>query len=147
MKPFVTTVVILAAAFLAGCETTVSKAELESVNFGPRPEGWQEAIRAYLEPRVPDLKTAVVTFRTEPKQFLQKETPVRRRQWGWAACVWVFENHPRGYPNTYPMTFLFRDGRIVEVNGGPDDANLIGARYAREQCERLGAPFDPKPPA
>ncbi len=96
---------------LAGCETTISKEELASVNYGPRPERWQEDIRA--------------------------------RQWGWAACLWVFENHPRGYPDTYPMTFIFRDGKIVNVNGGPDDANIVGGQYAREQCERLGAPFKP----
>jgi len=128
---------------LTGCNTTIPKEELESVNYGPRPVGWQEAIRAYLEPRVPDLKVAVVTFRTEPQAFLQKETLVRKRQWGWANCVWVFENHPRGYPDTYPMTFFFRDGKIVEANGGPDDSNIVGAQYAREQCERLGAPFKP----
>ena len=138
-------IVLCSLLALAGCQTTVSREELESVSFGPRPERWQEAIRAYLEPRIPDLKAAVVTFRTEPQQLLQKETPVRKRQWGWAACVWVFENHPRGFPDTYPMTFFFRDGRIVEVNGGPDDANVIGAKYAREQCEQLGAPFTPKP--
>jgi hypothetical protein len=130
---------------LAGCQTTVSKDELDATVFGPRPERWQESIRAYLEPRVPDLKVAVVTFRTEPQQFVQKETLVRKRQWGWAVCVWVFENHPRGYPDTYPMTYFFRDGVIVEVNGGPDDANVVGGKYAREQCERLGAPFTPKP--
>ena len=130
---------------LAGCQTSVSREELDAVSFGPRPERWREAIRDYLEPRIPDLKAAVVTFRTEPKQLLQKETPVRKRQWGWAACVWVFENHPRGFPDTYPMTFFFRDGKIAEVNGGPDDANLVGAKYAREQCERLGSPFTPKP--
>jgi hypothetical protein len=136
-------VIVVLLALLAGCETTISKEELASVSYGPRPERWQDDIRTYLEPRVPDLKVAVVTFRTEPQPFLQKETAVRNRQWGWAACVWVFENHPRGYPETYPVTFIFRDGKIVNVNGGPDDSNIIGAQYAREQCERLGAPFKP----
>jgi len=27
------------------------------------------------------------------------------------------------------------------VNGGPDDANVIGAQYSRQQCDRLGTPF------
>jgi hypothetical protein len=129
---------------LTGCETTISKEELASVNYGPPPPAnWQQVIRDYLEPRVPDLKLATVTFRTQPQQFLQKETLIRKRQWGWASCVWVLENHPRGYPETYPMVFFFRDGRITEVNGGPDDANVVGGQYAREQCERLGAPFNP----
>jgi hypothetical protein len=134
---------LIAAFALAGCQTTVSKEEMESVNYGPRPAGWQAAIRDYLGPRIPDPKTAIITFRTEPKQMVQRETPIRTRQWGWAACVWIDENHPRGYPRTYPMTFFFRDGKIVVVNGGPDDANIVGAQYAREQCEELGAPFNP----
>lgn len=137
------TIAIIAVILLAGCKTTISKEELESVSYGPRPALWQDAIRAHLEPRVPDLKVAVVTFRTEPQAFLQNETILRKRQWGWATCVWVFENHPRGYPKTYPMTYFFRDGKIIEVNGGPDDDNIIGGQYAREQCERLGAPFNP----
>lgn len=135
----------LASGFLAGCATGVSESELASVSYGPRPpENWQQAVRDYLDPRIPDPKTAIITFRTEPKPFLQKETPMRDRQWGWASCVWVNENHPRGYPNTYPITFFFREGRIVHINGGPDDSNVVGAQYAREQCERLGSPLTVK---
>ena len=42
-----------------------------------------------------------------------------------------------------PVTFFFRDDKIVTVNGGPDDSNIIGAKYAREQCERMGWMFKP----
>ena len=129
---------------LAGCATGVSRSELDSVHYGPRPDNWQQAVRDYLEPRLPDPKRAIVTFRTEPQQMVQKETPIRARQWGWATCVWIQENTARGYPDTYPMTFFFRDGRIVNVNGGPDDSNVVGGQYAREQCERLGSPFNVK---
>ena len=52
-------------------------------------------------------------------------------------------DHPRGYKGRYPMTFWFRDDKIVAVNGGPDDSNIIGAKYAREQCEKLGFLFKP----
>ena len=135
---------LLAVFAMIGCATEVSRSELSSINYGSRPDAWQQLVRDYLEPRIPDPKAAVVTFRGEPQQMLQKETPMRARQWGWASCVWVNENHPRGHPTTYPMTFFFRDGRIAHVNGGPDDANVIGAQYAREQCEKLGAPFTVK---
>ena len=40
------------------------------------------------------------------------------------------------------MSFVMRNEKIVAVNGGPDDSNIIGAKYAREQCARLGAPFN-----
>lgn len=134
------------AAALASCKTTVSPDELASTNYGPKPERWQQAVRDYLEPRIPDPKAAVVTFRTDPQQMVQKETPFRARQWGWATCVWIDENHPRGYQGIYPMTFFFRGEKIEHVNGGPDDAGVIGGKFAREQCERLGAPFNPKAP-
>jgi hypothetical protein len=39
------------------------------------------------------------------------------------------------------MTFFIRDEKIVAVNNGPDDFGIVGSRYAREQCELLGAPF------
>ena len=134
------------AALLAACSTTVSKEELASTNFGPKPERWQEMIKEYLDPRIPDPKVARITFRTQPQQFLQRETPLRARQWGWAVCVWIDENHPRGYSGTYPMVFFFRDDKIATVNGGPDDANIFGAQYARQQCEQLGSPFNPAAP-
>lgn len=135
---------LLFVLLLAGCAGGVSQSELASVNYGPRPDNWQQAVRDYLEPRIPDPRAAIVTFHAAPQQMVQKETPLRGRQWGWATCVWVNENHPRGHPSTYPMTLFFRDGRIAHVNGGPDDANVIGAQYAREQCERLGTPFTVK---
>jgi hypothetical protein len=51
------------------------------------------------------------------------------------------KNKAGAYDGFYPMSFILRNEKIVAVNGGPDDANIIGSRYAREQCERLGAPF------
>lgn len=134
-------IAVAAMLALAGCETTVSKEELASINYGPRPAHWQQEITSYLQIRVPDPKAVNILFKSEPQQMVQKETLVRGRQWGWATCVWVNENHPRGYQGFYPMTFFFRDDKIAAVNGGPDDANAIGAKYAREQCERMGAPF------
>ena len=133
----------IACLALAGCQTGVSPEELASVNYGPKPAHWQEEIRSYMAIRVPDASTLKLDFKTPPQQMVQKETAVRDRQWGWATCVWVDENHPRGYQGLYPMTFFFRDEKIVAVNGGPDDGNIIGAKYAREQCERLGATFKP----
>ena len=136
-------VMISITAFLAACQSGVSPEEMASVNYGPKPARWQEEIRSYMAIRVPDAATVQIDYKTEPQQMVQKETMVRERQWGWAGCVWVDENHPRGYIGRYPMTFFFRDDKIVAVNGGPDDANVIGAKYAREQCERLGSMFRP----
>jgi hypothetical protein len=74
---------------LAACDTTVKKSELESVDYGPRPERWQEEIRNYLSIRLTDPKAAIVEFRAGPEKLYQRETPVRKKEWGWAVCVWV----------------------------------------------------------
>lgn len=127
---------------LFGCDTTVRRDEVASVDYGPKPQHWQQEIRSYLNIRVTDPKAAIIEFRSEPKQLYQRDSGVRARQYGWATCVWVNDKNKQGaYEGFYPMTFFIRDEKIVAVNNGPDDFGVIGARYAREQCELLGAPF------
>jgi len=132
---------VLVAAALAGCDTTVKKSELESVDYGPRPQYWQAEIRDYLKIRLTDPAAAIVEFRAGPTQLYQRETPLRKKEWGWAVCVWVNDKNSSGnFAGFYPMTFFFRNEKIVHVNSGPDDFG-VGAQYARSQCEQLGAPF------
>jgi hypothetical protein len=136
------TILIALALSLLGCDTTVRRDEVKSVEYGPKPQRWREEIRSYLDIRLTDPKSAIVDFRTEPKILFQRDTAVRARQYGWATCVWVNDKNREGaYEGPYPMTFFIRDEKIVAVNNGPDDFGVIGARYAREQCELLGAPF------
>jgi len=133
---------VLLAAALGGCDTTVKKSELESVDYGPRPQHFQAAVRDYLKIRLTDPAGAIVEFRAGPQQLFQRETPLRKTQWGWALCVWVNDKNRQGaFEGFYPMTVMIRNEKIEHVNGGPDDDNLVGNRYAREQCEQLGAPF------
>ena len=131
------------ALALAACDTTVTKQEMETADYGPAPVNYQDEIKSYLSLRLTDPKDAVVEFRNEPKQLYQRGTPVRGEQYGWGVCVWVNDKNKQGaYDGFYPMTFVMRNEKIVAVNGGPDDFNIVGARYAREQCARLGAPFN-----
>lgn len=135
-------VLILFVLTLFGCDTTVRRDEVASVDHGPKPQRWEQEIRSYLNIRVTDPKAAIIEFRSEPKQLYQRDSGVRARQYGWAVCVWVNDKNKQGaYEGFYPMTFFIRDEKIVAVNNGPDDFGVIGARYAREQCELLGAPF------
>jgi hypothetical protein len=130
------------ALILGGCDTTVTKAEMETADYGPQPQRYQDEIRGYLDLRLTDPKAAIVEFRAGPTKIYNRGTPVRGEQYGWGVCVWVNDKNKAGaYDGFYPMSFVLRDEKIVAVNGGPDDANIIGAKYAREQCERLGAPF------
>jgi hypothetical protein len=133
---------ILLVLALLGCDTTVRRSEVESVDNGPKPQRWQQEIRSYLDIRLTDPKSAIVEFRTEPKPLYQRDSGLRERQYGWAVCVWVNDKNRQGaFEGFYPMTFFIRNEKIVAVNNGPDDFGIIGARYAREQCELLGAPF------
>ena len=136
------TFLILFLVVLFGCDTTVRKEEMAGVEYGPKPTRWREEIKSYLDIRLANPKEALVEYRSEPKQLFQRDTLVRERQYGWATCVWVNDKNREGaYEGPYPMTFFIRDEKIVAVNNGPDDFGVIGARYAREQCELLGAPF------
>jgi len=129
---------------LAGCNTTVSKEEMEGVDYGAKPTHWQEDIRSYLSLRLNNPKQAVVEFPGgEPKKLYQRGTPVRDKQWGWGVCVWIKDKDKDGKDDYFPMTFIFRGEKMEFINGGPDDANVIGARYSRDQCDRLGTPFIP----
>jgi hypothetical protein len=137
-----TLILALSLLALAACDTTVSKKEMASVDYGPVPTRWKEEIRSYLAIRLTDPKDAVVEYRTEPKQIFQRKTPVRDQQYGWGVCVWVNDKNKQGaFDGFFPMSFVLRDEKIVAVNNGPDDYGAIGARYAREQCAQLGAPF------
>jgi hypothetical protein len=127
---------------LAGCVTPVTKEEMATADYGPKPLAYQDEIKSYLSLRLTDPKNAVVEFRNDPQMLYQRGTPVRGEQYGWGVCVWVNDKNKQGaYDGFYPMSFVLRNEKIVAVNGGPDDSNIIGAKYAREQCERMGAPF------
>ena len=139
MKRFLPFLFILA---MTGCDTTVTKAEMDTADYGPAPLNYRDEIKGYLGLRLTDPKAAIVEFRAGPQKLYNRGTPVRGEQYGWGVCVWVNDKNKAGaYDGFYPMTFILRNEKIVAVNGGPDDANIIGAKYAREQCERLGAPF------
>jgi hypothetical protein len=132
------TIFALLLAALLGCDTTVKKEETAGLDYGPKPSRWREEIKSYLDLRLTNPKESVVEFRSEPKQLFQRDTLVRERQYGWATCVWVNEMKDGKLAGFYPMTFFIRDDKIVAVNNGPDDAGLVSARYAREQCSQLG---------
>jgi hypothetical protein len=136
------TLSIALMVLLAACDTLVTKEEMATADYGPRPVRYEQEIRSYLSLRLTDPKDAIVEFRAGPTQLYQRGTGIRGEQYGWGVCVWLNDKNKAGaYDGFYPMSFIIRDEKIVHVNGGPDDANVIGARYAREHCEKLGAPF------
>jgi len=133
--------VLSASVLTGGCKHSPDPAEMSALDYGPRPENHEKLIREYLSSRLFDPGNAIVEFKAGPKQLHQRETAVRPLQYGWGVCVWITDKNTRGaYDSPYPMAFYIRDGKIVAANGGSDD-NIIGWRYARDHCNKLGAPF------
>ena len=132
---------MLVPVLLAACADPVTKEETAGLDYGPKPVHWKKEITSYLAVRLTDPKAAIIEFRTEPQQMYQRKVAFRDMHYGWATCVWVNDKNSAGaFAGFYPMTFFFRNEKIVQVNGGPDDFG-IGAEYARRQCDQLGAPF------
>ena len=135
---------VFAALIASGCDTSpVRQNEANMVQYGPKPNYWQDSVRSYLKLRLVDPTAAIIEFRTQPQQLYQRKVGLRDTQYGWAVCVWVNDKNREGhFDGFYPMTFFIREEKIVAVNNGPDDFGIIGATYAREQCKQLGAPFE-----
>ena len=127
------------ALLLGGCDTSPpTKEQLESVNYGPKPDNYQQIIRDFLRNRLTDPTAAILDFKAGPTEMYQKDTFVRDLQFGWAVCVMVNDKNTRGaYEGFNPGVYYIRNGKVVAHNGGPDDGP-IGAKFAREQCKKLG---------
>jgi hypothetical protein len=127
------------AIILAGCDTSPPSKELrESVNYGPRPDNYQEIIRDYLRNRLTDPTAALIDFKAGPTQMYQKDAVFRSVQFGWAVCTMVNDKNTYGaYTGFYPAVYFIRDGKVVAANGGPGDGP-IGTQFATRQCKELG---------
>ena len=133
------TVATAMAVLLGGCDTSPpTKEQKESVNYGPKPDDYQQIIRDFLRNRLTDPTAAILDFKAGPTQLYQKVTVVRGLQFGWAVCVMVNDKNTRGaYEGFTPGVYFIRDGKVVAHNGGPDDGP-VGAEFARRQCKELG---------
>jgi hypothetical protein len=129
----------VATAWLGGCNTSPpTKEEMDSVNYGPRPDNYEQIVRDYLRYRLTDPTSAIIEFKAGPTQLYQKDTVIRDLQFGWAVCAMINDKNSRGaYEGFTPGVYYIRNGKVVARNGGPDDSPL-GAKYARDQCRKLG---------
>ncbi len=129
----------IASAFVVGCRSQpLSREELAGLDYGPRPEGYEKIVRDYLRTRLVEPDFALVEFKAGPTPLYQKETVLRERQYGWAACVMITDKDRRGaYEGPYPMVFYIREGKVVAANGDGLE-RAAGVRYARASCKELG---------
>jgi hypothetical protein len=81
---------VFAALLASGCDTSpVRQNEASMVQYGPKPNYWQDSVRSYLKLRLVDPTAAIIEFRTQPQQLYQRKVGLRDTQYGWAVCVWV----------------------------------------------------------
>ena len=130
---------VAATALLDGCSTSPpTKEQLESVNYGPKPDNYQEIIRDYLRNRLTDPTAAIIDYKAGPTQMYQKDAVFRDLQFGWAVCAMVNDKNSYGaYTGFNAGVYFIRNGKVVAANGGPDDGP-IGAQFASRQCKQLG---------
>jgi len=143
-RPVRLLMVILAAGSttlvsLAGCQSPpLTREELAALDYGPRPEDHEKIVRDYLRTRLVEPDFALIEFKAGPAPLYQKETILRERQYGWAACVMISDKDRRGaYEGPYPMVLYIREGRVVAANGDGLE-RAAGVRYAHASCKELG---------
>lgn len=127
------------AILLGGCDTSPpTKEERGSVNYGPKPDNYQQIIRDYLRNRLTDPTAAIIDFKAGPTQLYQKDAVFRDLQFGWAVCVMVNDKNTQGaYTGFYPAVYFIRNEKVVAANGGPGDGP-VGTQFATRQCKELG---------
>ena len=130
----------IAVVSLAGCQSPPpSREEIAALDYGPRPENYEQVARDYLETRLVAPEFAIIQFKTEPRPLYQKNAVFwRDRQYGWAFCLMVRDKDRRGaYEEPYPMVLYLRGGKVVAANGDGLE-RAAGVRYAHAQCAELG---------
>jgi len=128
-------------ALLPGCGTPTWE-EKDAVDYGPRPDNYEQIIRDYLRPKLVDPDSAIIEFRVGPKPLYQQKTVFRPLQYGWGVCVFVNDKNRSGaFDGFRPIVFYINRGKVIAANGEASDDPIIGPRYARAGCKELGAIF------
>jgi hypothetical protein len=134
------TVISIAVVSLAACQSPPpTREEIAALDYGPRPENYEQIVRDYLRTALVAPEFAIVQFKTGPRPLYQKNAVFfRDRQYGWAVCVTIRDKDRRSaYEEPYPMVLYLRGGKVVAANGDGLE-RAAGVRYAHEQCAALG---------
>src|SRR6266705_4086808 len=66
-------------ALLGGCKNPPTKEETSSVEYGPRPDNFEQLVRDYLKPKLTD-PAAIIEFKAGPARLYQQDTALRALQ-------------------------------------------------------------------
>jgi len=125
------TILLIAAIFLvSGCAKPPTTAELNSADYGPKPEVYKEAIKAYYNSKLLDPYSSMFTF-TEPRKGWSGPNTV----YGWKVCGTVNgKNRMGGYAGAKPFYVLFRNGEIVKHHDDLSDNPFMKA-IVEKKCK------------
>ena len=129
---------VVTLASLAACQSPpLSPEQIAALDYGPRPQNYEQLVRDYLQARMNDPSFALIEIKAGPAPLYQTDTFSRERQHGWAVCVMVNQRDPRGFYAGYPMVIYIRNGKVVANDGGGLE-RAAGVGYASAQCAKLG---------
>lgn len=105
-------VVMCAAALIAGCASVPTAEDLARADFGPRPDNYEELIKAHFFTSLIDPTSPLYQFR-EPVKVWSGGALGREREYGWTVCGQLnAKNRMGGYTGWVPFYVAIRHGQI-----------------------------------
>ena len=107
----------------AECETLIT--EIRKGKLGPRPLGYEKAIRRLMDAKLKDAPTARYKIPSPQKGVIYCKDPSRRRC-GWISLIEInAKNSFGGYSGWTPYVLMFSDGRWSDITELLKMANVV----------------------
>lgn len=125
---------LLSVALLSACAEAPVSSPPTTQDFGPYPEGYEAAVKAFMDKQLKDPVSATYTFIGQPKQISLGDST---RYYGWGVCADVnAKNSYGGYTGARRTFFFLRNGEVDQYTsssgtGGFNDGVVEGL------CNRL----------
>lgn len=129
---------LLLVLALQGCVSQPTVAEIDSADYGAKPENHQAIIQAHLRRVMRDPDSTKVEFVGGPTRTYSS-SPATKRQFGWGVCANINgKNAYGGYTGFTEYFFLIRNDRLIEMTGSslPGPYNVEADR-AKRACRLI----------
>lgn len=124
MKYLNMSLAIFLAALTISCVSAPSREELQSADYGPFPELYEETIKSFMSNRLKDPMSAQFNFRGLPKTMWAGGGLGGPRKYGWGVCALInARNSFGGYVGFQNHFFLINNGSVVLHDGSPYTAD------------------------
>lgn len=126
---------ILIALSLAGCMSAPSRQDLDSADYGPFPDRYQQSIRDYMDRVLKDPDSAKYEFYKTPVKAWRRGNGANL--YGWATCVGInSKNSYGGYTGSLQSYFFIQENVVMDAqHSSTNDGITTG--IVREMCSKL----------